>query len=103
MSTNTQKLRVLRSRTDADLLVLVNCEINRGFALVDVATTRDSPVFAQAEKAHDTATALFPRIAGLPESDRLRIETKVKELRSRLDQVPADANVGSYYPASFAS
>ena len=36
MSSNTQKLRVLRARTDHDLLVLIDRELDRGFALVDV-------------------------------------------------------------------
>jgi hypothetical protein len=93
MPTNTQKLRVLRSRTDADLLVLVNRELERGINLLNMANSRNSPVFAQAVKAHQTATALLPRIAGLSDGDRLRIEAKVTELRSRLDRVPVYANV----------
>jgi hypothetical protein len=35
------------------LLVLVSRELDRGFALLDVATTRTSPLFAQAERAYD--------------------------------------------------
>ncbi len=102
MSTNTQKLRVLRSRTDHDLLILVGKELDRGFALVDVAPTRNSPLFAQAVKAHGTATSMLPRISGLSQDERSRIEARLKELRSRLDQVPAYANLRSY-PATFAS
>jgi hypothetical protein len=102
MSSNTQKLRVLRSRTDHDLLVLVNREIDRGFALLDVMTTRNSPLFAQAEKALTTAATLLPRISGVNDSDRLRIESKLQELRSRMVQVPAYANVPGY-PVPFAS
>ena len=102
MSTNTKKLRILRSRTDHDLLVLIQRDLERGFALVDVATTRSSPLFAQAEKAYQAATTLLPRVSGLPEDDRLRIEAKVKQLRYRLEQVPAFAKM-ERYPASFAS
>lgn len=102
MSTNTQELRVLRARTDFDLVVLVQREIDRGLALVNTTTTRNSPLFAQALKALGTAAALLPRISGLNQDDRLRIEGKVKELRSRLDQVPVYANVRSF-PASVAS
>jgi hypothetical protein len=102
MSSNTQKLRVIRSRTDHDLLILVQRELDRGFALVDVATSRNSPLFAKAHKAHHTATAMFPRIFGLSQDDWLHVEARLKELRSRLDHVPAYANVRSY-PASFAS
>jgi len=102
MSTNTQKLRVLCARTDHDLLILVQRELDRGFALVDAATTRNSALFAQAEKAYQTANVLLPRISGLTEDDRQRIEAKVMELRSRMDRVPVHANVRPY-PTSVAS
>ena len=102
MTSNTQKLRVLRSRTDQDLLFLVQRELDRGFALIDPVISRNSPLFTQAQKAYRTATTLLPRIAGLNESDRLRMESKLEELRSRLDQVPAYANLRAS-PASFAS
>ena len=80
------------------MLVLVQRELDRGFALVDVATSRNSPLFAQAEKAITTATAML-RIS---QGDRVQIEARLKELRSRLDQMPAYANLRPY-PASFAS
>jgi len=96
MSDRTKKLVALRARTNQDLLVLVSRELDRGFALADVATTRNSPLFARAEKAFATATAMFPRIPGLPEDDRLRIDGKVKQLRFRLDRVPAYSNVRAY-------
>ena len=102
MSSNTPKLRVLRARTDFDLVVLVQRELDRGLALVKAATTRNSPVFVQAVKAHGTASALLPSIAGLNNDDRLRIQGKANELRSRLDQVPVYANLRSF-PASVAS
>ena len=102
MSSNTQKLRVLRARTDHDLLVVVSRELDRGLALVDAATTRNSPVFAQAVKAHYTATALLPRISGVSDDDRLRIEAKAAELGSRLEQVPVYATVRPF-PAAVAS
>jgi len=96
MSTNTQKLRVLRSRTDHDLLVLVSRELDHGITMTDVMTTRNSPLFAQARRSYETATSILPRISGLSQDDRLRIEAKVKELRARLDQVPVYANVRSF-------
>jgi hypothetical protein len=102
MSTNTQKLRVLRARTDFDLVALVQRELDRGLALVDTVSSRNSPLFAQAGKALATAAALFPRISGISEDDRLRIEAKVKELRFRLERVPVYANVCPF-PASVAS
>ena len=102
MSDRTRKLVSIRHRTNHDLLVLVSRELDRGFALVDVATTRTSPLFAQAEKAYDTARAILPRIADLSEGDRLHLESRLKELRVRLDQVATFAKVDRY-PALFAS
>jgi len=102
MSDRTRKLISLRHRTDHDLLILVSRELDRGFALVDVATTRTSPLFAQAEKANDTARAILPRISDLSEGDRLHLESRLKDLRVRLDQVAMFARV-ERYPASVAS
>lgn len=102
MSSNTQKLRVIRSRTDHDLLILVQRELDRGLALVPMTTNRNSPLFAQAEKAYVTSVVLLSRISGLEPGDRLRVEGNLKELRSRLDRAPVQANVRPY-SASFAS
>lgn len=102
MSSNTQKLRVLRARTDFDLVVLVEREIDKGLSTVQLAITKSSQPYTQAQKAYQTATALLPRIAGLSHDDWLRIESKLEKLRSRLDQVPVYANLRAY-PASFAS
>jgi hypothetical protein len=93
MSERTQKLVSIRHRTDHDLQVLVSRELDRGFALVDVATTRSSPLFAQAVKAYDTARTILPRISGMSEGDRLHLESRLKELRVRLDQVATFARV----------
>ena len=102
MSSNTQKLRILRARTDHDLLVVVSRELDRGLALVNSATTRNSPLFGQAEKALSTATTLLPRICGVSQDERLRIEARATELRSLLALVPAYAAVRPL-PASVAS
>ena len=101
MSDRTKKLVALRARTNHDLMVLLQRELDRGFALVDVATSGNSPLYAQAERAIATATAMLPRISAMSQYDRVQIETRLKELRSRLDQI-LSANMRPY-PASFAS
>jgi hypothetical protein len=58
-----------------------------------VSTAKESPLFAQAEKAYDTATAIVPRIFGMSEGDRLHLESRLKELRVRLEQVATFARV----------
>jgi hypothetical protein len=83
MSDRTRKLVSIRNKTDHDLLILVQRELDRGLTLVAVATTKTSPLFAQAEKAYNTATTILPRISGISQGDRLRIESGLKELRSR--------------------
>jgi hypothetical protein len=96
MSDRTRKLVSIRHKTDHDLLILVQRELDRGLTLVAVATTRTSLLFAQAEKAYVTATAILPRISSISQGDRLRIESGLKELRSQLDQVPTFAKVERY-------
>ena len=96
MSDRTRKLVSIRHHTDHDLQVLVSRELDRGFALVDVATTRTSPLFAQAEKAYDTGRTILPRISGVSDGDRLQIESRLKELRFQLDQMPTFAKVEPY-------
>ena len=102
MSSNTQKLRIIRSRTDRDLLVLVQHELDRGCTLVNLATSNNSPLFAQAVKAHGSAAALLGEIAGLSDNDRGQLESRIHALQSRLDSVPAYANLRGYQ-ASAAS
>jgi len=80
MSGNTQKLAVLRARTDHDLLVLVRQELDRGFALAAAAST------AQAERAYTKAAALLARIAGPNQGDRPALEARLAGLRTQLDQ-----------------
>ena len=99
MSDRTRKLVSIRHHTDHDLQVLVSRELDRAFALLDVATTRTSPLFAQAQKAYDTARAILPRIADLSEGDRLHLESRLTELSSRLDQVATFARVDRYTAA----
>ena len=102
MSERTKKLLTLRARTDHDLLVLVQRELDRGLALVKTANSRNSPDFALAEKARQTASALLSGIAGLSADDRLSVEAKVEQLRCRIAEVPAYANVRAF-PQSVAS
>ena len=100
MSDRTRKLVSIRHHTDHDLLVLISREFDRAFAMLNVTTTSTSPLFAQAEKAYDTASAISPRISDLSEGDRLHHESRLKELRVRLDQVATFARV---YMASVGS
>src|SRR5215475_8365948 len=96
MSTNTQKLRILRSRTDHDLIMLVRREIERGLMLVDSPIVRNSPRFVQAQRAISTAASLLPRISALTPDERVQMDAQIRQIRSRLDEVPLSAEVQSY-------
>ena len=100
MGERTRKLLTLRARTDHDLQVLVNRELDRAFVLLAAATSRNSPQFVQAQKALATATTLLPRVSGLSLEDSQRIEAKVEQLQFRTCEIPAYANLRS---ASMAS
>jgi len=102
MSSNTSRLRLLKARTDHDLLTLINHELDRGFALVESVTSRNSPLFSQATALHDEARALLARIALLSDDDRFPIEARLRDLRHRLNNVRLYANARPY-PSAVAS
>lgn len=100
MGERTRKLVALRTRTDRDLLVLVQRELDVVSTIVGAAISRNSPLFVKAEKALLTAANLLPRISSLSREDRQRFEEKVEKLRLSLAQSPAYA---ASFPASAAS
>jgi len=83
----TAKLAALRQRTDNDLLILIERELDRGIALANVASARSSPMCRQAEAAYDQARILLQKISGLCPNDSMRVAAKLKELRQALDRV----------------
>jgi hypothetical protein len=92
MSTNAQKLRLLGARTDHDLVVLVNRELDRGISAAQFAPNKSSQLCANAGKSLSTALALLPWISNLGQNDRVRIESRIKELRYRLDHISVYRN-----------
>jgi hypothetical protein len=83
----TAKLAALRGRTDRDLLILIERELDRGIALANVASSRSSPMFRQAETAYAKVKTLLPKISDLSHAESVRAGAKLKELRLALDQV----------------
>ncbi len=82
------RLAELRAKTNRDLLRILNGEIDRGLALGNVAATRRSAFYAQAEAVYTGTTALLAKISGLEGGELARLERKLKELRMALDLVP---------------
>jgi hypothetical protein len=84
------KLAVLRAKTDRDLLMLVQRELDRALALADVEATRGSPLQVQAEKALQTVMHVLPKMSGLTNNERRELNLKLNELRVALDRLPAE-------------
>lgn len=84
------KLVQLRSKTDRDLWILAQRELDRGQALADVASGPLSPLYAQAQHIYETVRILLPTIAGLTREERRDLESKLKDLRAGLDRVPSE-------------
>ncbi len=94
MPASTQKALALRAKTDADLLVLINRELDRALGILEAANIRNSRKFAQGEKAMEMAMRWLPTIGGLSQCDSLWIKAnaKVNRLRSQLDRLPVSAS-----------
>ena len=84
------KLEVLRAKTDRDLLILMRRELERGLTLAGVATTKYSPLYAQAERAYENVKALLPLIWGLRREERRELEFGLLELRVALDRLSSE-------------
>lgn len=82
---NEHKLMTLHRRTNRDLVLLVQRQLDRGITLASVATSRNSAFYAEAEKTYVEVERLVMR-ALPPQPERKWIEHKLKELRSLLDE-----------------
>jgi hypothetical protein len=84
------KLVELRRKTDRDLLILVQRELNRGLTVADVAATKGSPAYAEAERAYQMVRACLPMVSGLDRDERRGLELKLRELAAALDRQPSE-------------
>lgn len=80
------KLRELRAKTDGELVRYVTNELALG---VRYALESDDQSHSRAEEAYAEIARLLPIINELGESERRRLEAKVKRLREMLDRLPA--------------
>jgi len=86
---NFSKLAKLRAKTDRDLVRILDSDIDRGLALGNVAATRQSTFYEQAEKVYSRTIAILARASSLHEDETAGLERKLRELRMALDLVPA--------------
>jgi hypothetical protein len=78
------KLVELRAKTDGELLSLVRPELKRALVLANVAATRESAFYLQAQKIVDVITTLLPTIPVADRRERALLEDAIKEVRLAL-------------------
>jgi hypothetical protein len=96
------KLAELRARTDRELQVLIERELERALPMAHVAANRESAFYCEADRAYRKVLTLLPKAPDTRRGQRARIEATMKELRLLLDQVPAPAKA-QRRSASFAA
>jgi hypothetical protein len=89
--TSTPKLIELRQKTDRELPLMLQREVERGLILASVAATKKSPLYAKADKIYSKMKTLLPTLDGMDQGERSRLESKLHELRTALDRTPARA------------
>ncbi|MGO9095847.1 MAG: hypothetical protein ACLQGV_11540 [Bryobacteraceae bacterium] len=86
------KLAILRARTDRQLIGLIRSELERGLYLADTCAASDCQCDGQhreqVERAYTDALRLLPRIDGLSQAERRRIEAQLSQLQGTLDRLP---------------
>jgi hypothetical protein len=90
------KLAGLRHKTNRELVILVQRELNRGAMVADVAMTKGSPAYAQTERAYQMVKACLPLISGLDRDERHDLELRLGELGAALDRQPSEKIKGHF-------
>ena len=86
---NEAKLAELRDKTDRELVILVERQLDRGLAVASLAERSGSPVPAEAEKALQLVNVLLRITPEVSWGEHVSLKTKLKELQSLVDHVPA--------------
>ena len=86
-SSKSSKLAELRQKTDRQLLIVIQNELERGLTLADLAASKGSALYARAERACEKAKALLTKIHGVSTDERRQLELRLKDLRATLDRV----------------
>jgi Protein of unknown function (DUF2934) len=82
------KIAELRGKTDQDLLKIVGKDLERGLALASIAKAKQSALHSKAEVIYTRAKALLPTISEASGHELVKLEAKVNELGTALDQAP---------------
>ena len=86
---SASKLIELRRKTDRELPVMIQRELERGLTLASVAATMRSPLHTKADRIYSKMKTLLLAVDGVDHAERSRLELKLQELRAALDRAPA--------------
>ena len=90
MSTASSRLVELRHKTDRQMLIVIQRELDRGLTLASLVSSRRSQLYIRAEKAYEKAASVLAKLDGaLGQDERRHVESTFRELRASLDNVPA--------------
>jgi hypothetical protein len=78
--TTTSQLIELRRKTDRELPVMVQRELERGLILARVPAASDSPLHAKASEIYSKMKRLLPALDGVGQHELSRLESKLQEL-----------------------
>jgi hypothetical protein len=84
------KLVELHRKTDRELRILAQRELDRGLALAGVAASRQSPLLARAERIYQTVGSLLPGICGLSREERRELKVKLKDLQAAIGRLQSE-------------
>ena len=85
------ELEQLRARTDRQLFTLIEKRVGEGFALATALSTQDSVEnLARAEQSYRFAANFLPTITSISTSEKVWLESRLGELRWRLDGIRDD-------------
>jgi hypothetical protein len=88
------KLLELRSKTDRQLVALITSRLDAGLNYArlvtspgpDVSWASSETFQASAARAYDEVCALLPWVSDVTRAERLRLESKLEQLRELLDE-----------------
>lgn len=89
VSSTSSKLVELRRKTDRELAIMIQRELERGLTLASVAATKTSPLHVRADEIYSKMETLLPALDGASQREQSQLKLKLRELRVALDRVPA--------------
>ena len=73
------KLAELRAKTDQQLLLVIQRELDRALPMAKAAASKESPLYIRAEKAFARVKPLLSKVEAVSDQERSDLEAKVKE------------------------